>query len=495
MFNIMDGVVNAIDRALGGLRAVLSPQLFSRLESFFIGLAGIATPLAAVLGLLIGFVVAIKLDSLVLFLSGGAWVLAVLVLYYTGAKMLKSCAGTIERNPSDIGSQDFLDVMAFLNLISALTAFIAGAYVAIKASELQWLWYGLGLAVVLLYVVWVLLHPSLIGTYVRAATSAGFDAIAILVMANKIYLRAAPIFFGLGTVMGAVLLLFSLVKSFGNGVELLASGLSGLAGFIAVIAGLLAPLVLYLLFVLGYLLLDVLRSILSVRGLPASDAMALAQPLVPRTEPPVQPAMVASQQGGSATLNPRLLRQVGIAVAAMAAVVFLAIQGKAFYQDYKQKAELRRQEEARIQAEEEQRKAAEAAEQERRRAEQARIDALVSAARKHLNANAQDMLLEPEVNKAFRGLFTGDRMSAFESYYTQPDGVTEANGYITGSGCRAGDCDNYRSMYAIDTKTGQVMAVVVNLGAEVKYFGVNEPDAPPAMRKWVLNQPRKAPAQ
>ena len=116
MLNIMNLSNAYIDGLLARLRNTLTVSLFATVESFFLQLAAVAAPVAAVLGALIAVVVDIKVDSLALFLGGAGWALAVVIMYYVGSKLLKSCANTIASNPSNIGSQEYLDVIAFLNL-------------------------------------------------------------------------------------------------------------------------------------------------------------------------------------------------------------------------------------------------------------------------------------------------------------------------------------------------------------------------------------------
>ena len=476
MLNIMNLSNAYIDGLLARLRNTLTVSLFATVESFFLQLAAVAAPVAAVLGALIAVVVAIKVDSLALFLGGAGWALAVVIMYYVGSKLLKSCANTIASNPSNIGSQEYLDVIAFLNLVGMVAVLVVSAYGAIKFGRMEALWVGIGVALVLFYVVWIMLHPRLISIFVKPAASAGIDAIAILVLVNKIYLRAAKIFFGLATTVGAILLLFSLFKSFGDGQQLLMSGLSGLAGFIAVGAGLLAPLFCYLVFIFSYLMLDVLRSILSLQTAQADPvSLEVTEPEAP-VEQPVD------------SISPQALKKAAIVLAVAVGGIALVIQGKVFYAEYQVKAEQRRIEEARLKEEEERKKAAEAAEQERLNAERARISTFVDAARKHLKGTALDLLLEPEINKAYREIFRNS-MSVFESYFTQPEAVTEAEGYITAAGCRKEDCGNFRAFLAIEVSTGKVSTVAYSNG-QIKYFGVSEDAAPAVMKKWVLGQQR-----
>ena len=71
-----------IDQQLNRLRQVLSIGLFEKMEKFFVAVADIATPVAAVIGSLIALVLAVKTDSFQIFLASFVWIFALIVLYY-----------------------------------------------------------------------------------------------------------------------------------------------------------------------------------------------------------------------------------------------------------------------------------------------------------------------------------------------------------------------------------------------------------------------------
>ena len=116
---MMESCNKYIDHKLDQLRHVLTVGLFEKVEKFFIVIAEIATPLAAVLGSLIALVLAIKTDSLQIFLASFAWVFILVVCYYIGGKLQNACQKTLDSNPSSIGNQEYLDVVTVLNLIGA----------------------------------------------------------------------------------------------------------------------------------------------------------------------------------------------------------------------------------------------------------------------------------------------------------------------------------------------------------------------------------------
>ena len=143
---MMEGCNKYIDRQLERLRHILTVGLFEKVEKFFIVIAEIATPLAAVIGSLIALVLAIKTDSFQIFLASFAWIFTLIICYYIGGKLQNACHKTLESNPSSIGNQEYLDVVTVLTLVSAATSLLAGIYFAVKFSYLQAFVIGFGIA-------------------------------------------------------------------------------------------------------------------------------------------------------------------------------------------------------------------------------------------------------------------------------------------------------------------------------------------------------------
>ncbi|MFM2428012.1 MAG: hypothetical protein RL707_1839, partial [Pseudomonadota bacterium] len=131
-------------------------------------------------------------------------------------KLQHACQSTLQNNPSSIANQEYLDIVTVLNSLGAIVALLVGAYLSVKLSALQPFFIGLAVSLVLLYTVWLTLNPALITTYVQPSSSAGIDAIAILILTNKIYLRANKVFFGLfpaiGSIHPAVELLVAIIR-------------------------------------------------------------------------------------------------------------------------------------------------------------------------------------------------------------------------------------------------------------------------------------------
>ncbi len=459
---MMESCNKFIDQKLDQLRHILTIGLFEKVEKFFIVVAEIATPLAAVLGSLIALVLAIKTDSLQIFLTSFAWIFTLVICYYIGGKLQNACHKTLESNPSSIGNQEYLDVVTVLNLIGAAASLLAGVYFAVKFSYLQAFVIGFGIALLLTYSAWLTLQPALLTTYVQESSSAGLDAIAILVLANKIYLRSNKIIFGLLTAIGTVLLVQALFNSFGEPYEILMGGFQGLLGFILVIAGLTAPFACYVLFVFSYMLLDVMRSMLG-----------LGKPNLPIKATEQQSDTTSSEPSISADTA----KKIGLVLIALIVGLTTVIKGKDLYNDYQAKAEGRR-------LEEEQKKAEEAAQKAAAEAETARIEAFTNNARKYVKKPSLDLVLDTQINGLFREIF-GNNTSAFKGYFAEFTVVTETDDLLLAPGCRKDQCDQYKALAIVDLKGTKVSAIVI-MGSDVRMFGIQEAEAPAAVKKWLM---------
>ena len=465
---LMESCNKFIDQKLEQLRLILTIKLFEKVERFSVVVAEIATPLAAVIGSMIALVLAIKTDSFQIFLASFAWILSLVICYYIGGKLQNACQKTLESNPSSIGNQEYLDVVTLLNLVGAVGSLLLGIYFAIKLSYFQASIIGLGVALLFTYSAWLTLQPVLLTTYVQESSSAGLDAIAILVLANKIYLRANKIIFGLLTAIGTFLLVQALFNSFGKPAEILMGGFQGFLGFILVIAGLTAPFACYVLFVFSYMLLDVLRAMLG-----------LGKPNLP-----VKPVedLRSNDSSLDSGISAATAKKIGLILIALIVGLTVVIKGQELYSDYQAKAEVRR-------IDEEQKKAEEAAQKAAAEAESARVEAFTSNARKYIKKPSLDLVLDSQINALYRQIFRNNT-SAFEGYFSESNEVTEVDGLLLAPGCRKDQCDQFKALAIVDLKETKVSAIVI-MGNDVRLFGLEEADAPSSVKKWLMTNRRQ----
>ena len=485
MIDFMDRINSAIDRNMVRLRALLTLAGFLAIENVVVRLASVATLVAAVVGSLVALVIAIKMDSLTIFLSSFGWILLLIVAFYVGSKSRLICMTTLRNNSSGVASQELLDISVFMMFVLCLVSVLGGFYLAVKMSSLMFLVGGLGTAVIALYFLWVILHPQLISTRVEGSSTAGFDAIAYFVLGYKVYLRLSTLVFGLLPTVGAAFLINTLVKSFGSTDNLLQGGAAGMVGFILVLAGLLAPWFIYLSFMLIYLLFDVLRSVLLL-GRAAESGLAMGAASTAPAPMPEQPPLQDPQTAPLPSLSGKAWRNILIAVLVLVLGATVLIKGKEWYQDFQAKREIARIEEEAKRAEAERQAEIKRQEEERAARVAQQVAELMAKVRKHIGQSGLDLLLEPDVNRAIREILnTDDNLRAFETYFEQSDKVVEADGLVIATGCRRDNCAVLKAIFTVDVKTGQVGAVV-NTRDRLVYFGHTETDAPPAVKKWAI---------
>jgi len=263
--NLMDRSNAIIDGVILKFRQVLSVSFFEKNNSFAKTASVWATPAAALLGLLIGVVAAIKNDSFVLCLLGMLWVVTVAIAYYIGNRFLTVCENSLKNNETSISSSDYLDVCGLIFIASLCSTVFWGFYSSVKFSEFSILILTAGISIALIYYVCLLLNPQLISTRVVENNSAGEDALAIVMIMYKAGVKLATIMFGGLTTIGALFLLYFLylvISSTRN--SFMFSDLSSLSGAGLVLFGLLYPLGIYLVFIFVYLIVDLCKAVLSL---------------------------------------------------------------------------------------------------------------------------------------------------------------------------------------------------------------------------------------
>jgi TRAP-type C4-dicarboxylate transport system permease small subunit len=116
-----------------------------------------------------------------------------------------------------------------------------------------------------------MLHPKIVNVDVGEG-SAGEEAIGILTTFMKAKLKIVPLFFFLLAVMGALIVLAGffgdrMAASFAQYVPIPMGGLPfGFVGAALIVAACLVPILVYFIFLIQYLILDVIRAILAVPG-------------------------------------------------------------------------------------------------------------------------------------------------------------------------------------------------------------------------------------
>jgi hypothetical protein len=472
---MMDHFIRKIDGYLADLRKVLTVSAFEKMEALFSAIASFCTPISAIVGALIVFVVAIKQDSLQIFLFAFSWLPIVVVCYYIAIKMKAACAKTLKNNPSSIANQEYLDVSAVIGVVSVVSFVLAGFFLAIKESDIEFFLYAVLIAAFLCYSTWIMLQPSLIATNVRNSSSGGIDAISILTMGSKVYLRSTTVVIGLSSIAGLLMLARAFYMVLFKPDEFLMGGVWSAVGFMTVVGGLLAPIVIYSLFILGYLLLDVLRSILMMpkAGEPLAQNV-MVDPL------PVQAPMSSHAPEIDHSPSPQTLKILAVSLVVLMVLVLAMTKGKEWYEDYQIRSEISRIEREKKVAEERIRIEAEQA------AAQRKIQ-YIENAKKYIGKPPIELVLNDEINSELNAL-VGKNISVVEGFFEAGEPVTMVDNLVLASGCQQDACEQFKALLVVDLNQLTSYLLILIDGDEPRYIGIEERNVPPAVRKWIMSK-------
>jgi hypothetical protein len=463
----MNNLVERMDKSLKDIKCIMSISSFKRFENILTVVSDVCTPISAVIGTLIFLTFAIKTDSLQIFVVAFAWAPLLAVLYFIAIKMKKACRKTLKNNPSSIASQEFLDVLTVIYLVLSVAVLFAALFYSVKVNSWFVLGYGMAAFFGLVYAAWLMAQPALITTNILQRSTGGTDAIAILVMGSKIYLRSVNLVVGLASLVGLVLLANTFYEILVDPNNLYVNGLWSLLSFFVILIGLLSPLIIYVTFVLGYLVLDVLRSILSLSPNDNQKPEAGMDTLTDQQEDQME--SVASDG---------LVKMVSIIILMIILVAFSLTKGKEMYAEYQIKSEIAKIERENKIAQERERL-------ERVRIESQRKESYRNNARQYIGKKSIDLIRDQEIN-AELNILVGRNMAIFEEIFSVSEPVIEASGLLLAKGCRANMCDQFKGLVVVDLSQTKTYAVVL-AGGEVRYLGVNENEIPSDVRRWVAS--------
>lgn len=217
---------------------------------------------AAGIGFLFCIIFAIRANDFFAFLIGIGWVILVFVVQYTAVRFAPAGDKLINNNPTRLASRAFLDCVAFLALLGGLVMFIMGAVNAIRGAGLETFLMGLGILIITWFVALVAFNPQTASMEIVDEASAGQEAIGIITFFLKKILRLVPIAFGVGIVVFTIMLFIHMFKLFGSQYGFAMK--IGMMDANQILTFALLPFLTYILFVLYFLVIDVIRAILSV---------------------------------------------------------------------------------------------------------------------------------------------------------------------------------------------------------------------------------------
>jgi hypothetical protein len=258
---------------LGKIAQILNPSLIdltlssSKKGGHYAVLAGGA------LTLVYAIYAAIRQNSFGVFATGVGMVVALAVAQYAAIRFLGASDNIIASTPSRVSSSAFLDCVGVLAILAAVAIVLGGIASSIVARTAVPLIPAVIMGAILTCGGAVALHPRTVNVSAGETTTAGEEAIGLLSFFFKNALKLVPLFFVLLSAAGALTLLLSFFD--GGASASAAQGIinsvpmpipvgAGLSGSALVLMGCLVPIFSYFVFLLQYLIVDVLRAILAV---------------------------------------------------------------------------------------------------------------------------------------------------------------------------------------------------------------------------------------
>lgn len=257
--------VKLVEKLIEFLRGKFSEKILNFTLKWALVIGHFGLIVAAILGLLFAMIYAIRVNDFYAFLIGIAWFFMVFVVQYIAHRFADAGEKLIKNNPTNLASKAFLDCVAFLFLIGGLVIFIIHLIGLIKNGDLNTFLVGLGIFVFFEFIAFVSFNYKSISIEIVSETTAGQEAIGIVTFFIKGLMKLVPLFFGVGIVIGTVLLFISSIGLFSDA-RISGAWISGNANAMFIFNTGLLPFVAYIIFVLYYLLVDIIRAILSLPG-------------------------------------------------------------------------------------------------------------------------------------------------------------------------------------------------------------------------------------
>ena len=266
MGDFVGGVLDLVARVLNPARIAAILSAAKTVGHYSVLAGGALTLLYAIFG-------AIKYNSFAVFAIGLGFVVALAVAQFVAIRFLAAADTVIASTPSKISSSAFLECTGLLVLLLAVATLLGGIAGAITAHSFMPLLPALFFGITFTTFGAVALHSQLVNVSSGDGT-AGEEAIGLLSFFFKTGLKLVPLFFALLGAAGGLTILLSffdsnsafaaMAQNIVNLVPLPVQVPYGLSGSALVLIACLVPILSYFVFLLEYLVVDVMRAVLSV---------------------------------------------------------------------------------------------------------------------------------------------------------------------------------------------------------------------------------------
>ncbi|MDR2893322.1 MAG: hypothetical protein LBV80_09625 [Deltaproteobacteria bacterium] len=256
-------IANLIDTGLKKVTSLLCPDCFDKNASRAITLGHYAILLLALLCPIMGLIIGIRTNISQIILSGFGGAVLLLFAQYLAVKSFSLFDGIIANHQTRLSGPALVEIVATLNILAAIggiimivTGIMDGFATSMIAGGVLCLLFGYLSAVLLMQA------DKQLNVEYDPETSLGEQFIGIISVSVKTAVRLMPFIFGLGLAVVTVLCIPAaitfLIKGSGQGM----AELMGL--FSAAVTLAFWPIMFYMLLMLVYLFIDLLKAILSL---------------------------------------------------------------------------------------------------------------------------------------------------------------------------------------------------------------------------------------
>ena len=204
-------------------------------------------------------------------LWGVGWLVVLPLLQYVAVQFLGITRSMVTANATTLGSQAFLRCYALVALVAAIAALVGAVARGLDTGSVQVFLFGVAVTALWLATAWLALNPSLLGIRINRQSGAGEEAIGVLSFFVKSAVRIVPIFYGVTMVVAAIQAVVLLLRMIGaSSTELMMIITRAEFSAPVVVTAALSPFLAYIGFVLYFLVIDLMRGILSIPGRPGT---------------------------------------------------------------------------------------------------------------------------------------------------------------------------------------------------------------------------------
>lgn len=253
-----------IGNLLESVKKILSLKLFETLKEWLIILGDYGLYLASVLVIIIGLIASIRMESFKSFLYGIGFAIAFIIIQFISSKFNNINEDLIKNNETYMTSSGFTEAIGIFALIIGIVYLFVDLYLAIKIPKFLPFVQGIGIFIVFSLISLISFNPSLISVKSVKKNSAGEEAIGILGFFIKLYLKLIPFIYGVGIIYLIIMLIVHSTGMFGKGYEIFISWAKVFGDMSKLVVMGLLPFIAYLFFVLNFLIIDIIKSILLI---------------------------------------------------------------------------------------------------------------------------------------------------------------------------------------------------------------------------------------